>query len=650
MRKHPAMSRLCVVDARAVRVLSCIFDNDTMQSAATGPTMKTTQSHLTRLLPLALLIGLTFLPAEAQQSRFRGSGGNPGDVARYLVTINLDPGDDRDAVAARLAATYALHVEPHPDGSPTQFAVTTTAARARLIARDPHVTRVQETGAAGAPQVPAADTVRPVTVAPSAVPGLGAIAYDPAGNITSIGAGSSAQSLLYDDFGRLTKATRTTATQDYTYDRYGNMVTLTTTPTGGTAQVTRMGVHSDSNRVDQTVDPSGTPANMVATYDAAGNVTSTPTASFVYDALNVVRESTTDVRRLYVYNASDERIASIEYLTGKESWTLRDPENRVLRRFTRSSGTWTWDEDYIYGAGRLIAAEVSGPARVLHFHLDHLGSPRLITGNGGAQVAQHDYYPFGGEVPGSTNDGERLKFTGHERDLPGTLDYMHARYYDGMMGRFLSVDPALPLKATMKSPQAWNRYAYVRNDPARKIDPDGECEICLENALQREQLAVVRGEMTLDEYNARNKARGVGALLGAAPWAGLLGVRAALTWLGVGGAATAGAGGGTTILLGENMMERIAPAAQELNAGVFNTQWTNFADVMTEDMSWLQGQINQGTKILDVGRDIGRAAPSEFYQAEVNLLQANGYAQEFVKFIMVNGEVMKVMEWVRVTQ
>jgi hypothetical protein len=118
------------------------------------------------------------------------------------------------------------------------------------------------------------------------------------------------------------------------------MVTMTTTPVpGGSAQVTRMGVSADSNRIDQNVDPSGVPANMVATYDAVGNVVSTPTASFEYDALDVVNESTTDQRRLYLYTASDERVASIESSTGTEFWTIRDPGNRVLRRFTRSGGT-----------------------------------------------------------------------------------------------------------------------------------------------------------------------------------------------------------------------------------------------------------------------------------------------------------------------
>jgi len=74
-----------------------------------------------------------------------------------------------------------------------------------------------------------------------------------------------------------------------------------------------------------------------------------------------------------------------------------------------------------------------------------------------------------------------MKFTGHERDFNGILnvdgtdylDYMHARFYDANIGRFLSVDPVLDLKAALKYPQTWNRYAYVHNNPVNKIDPDG---------------------------------------------------------------------------------------------------------------------------------------------------------------------------------
>ncbi len=51
---------------------------------------------------------------------------------------------------------------------------------------------------------------------------------------------------------------------------------------------------------------------------------------------------------------------------------------------------------------------------------------------------------------------------------------MHARFYSPLNGRFLSVDPAR--SAARDAPQSWNRYAYGRNNPANRIDPDGKVD------------------------------------------------------------------------------------------------------------------------------------------------------------------------------
>lgn len=73
-----------------------------------------------------------------------------------------------------------------------------------------------------------------------------------------------------------------------------------------------------------------------------------------------------------------------------------------------------------------------------------------------------------------------MKFTGHERDIVAgdghTLDYMHTRYCSPMMGRFFSVDPLLDSERSMHSPQAWNRYSYVLNNPMGRVDPDGRAD------------------------------------------------------------------------------------------------------------------------------------------------------------------------------
>jgi RHS repeat-associated protein len=82
-------------------------------------------------------------------------------------------------------------------------------------------------------------------------------------------------------------------------------------------------------------------------------------------------------------------------------------------------------------------------------------------------------------VTDAAQDGERMKFTGHERDLAGVgggggddLDYMHARHYSPRMGRFLSVDPVQ--SGVLKESTSWNKFVYSFNNPLRYIDPNGE--------------------------------------------------------------------------------------------------------------------------------------------------------------------------------
>ncbi len=46
-----------------------------------------------------------------------------------------------------------------------------------------------------------------------------------------------------------------------------------------------------------------------------------------------------------------------------------------------------------------------------------------------------------------------------------------ARYHSPALGRFLCVDPGFDVQ--VEDPQSWNLYAYVRNNPVGRVDPDG---------------------------------------------------------------------------------------------------------------------------------------------------------------------------------
>jgi RHS repeat-associated protein len=115
----------------------------------------------------------------------------------------------------------------------------------------------------------------------------------------------------------------------------------------------------------------------------------------------------------------------------------------------------------------------NNPAVKLSFyHVDHLGTPRVITDVSGNLVSKHKYLPFGEELtpPPSTNTHE---FTGHERDSETGLDYMLARYFGSSHGRLMAVDPIVNVEVSFVNPQRWNRYTYVLQNPLRLGDASG---------------------------------------------------------------------------------------------------------------------------------------------------------------------------------
>jgi RHS repeat-associated protein len=93
--------------------------------------------------------------------------------------------------------------------------------------------------------------------------------------------------------------------------------------------------------------------------------------------------------------------------------------------------------------------------------------------------------------PGSIGlDGHTRKFNGKEFDQESELYDFGARFYDPVSARFLTADDRIPGGGT--NPQAFNRFAYVFNDPVRYTDPSGNqplslldeeltCDLCQDN-------------------------------------------------------------------------------------------------------------------------------------------------------------------------
>lgn len=130
------------------------------------------------------------------------------------------------------------------------------------------------------------------------------------------------------------------------------------------------------------------------------------------------------------------------------------------------------------------ATQAAASGAVQWLVTDHLGTPRMIADLSGslAGIKRHDYLPFGEELgagvggrttnQGYVGDSVRQKYAGTERDAETGLDYMRARYYSSLQGRFTSVDPG-NAGAYDGNPQTWNGYSYALNNPLLYSDPDG---------------------------------------------------------------------------------------------------------------------------------------------------------------------------------
>lgn len=111
---------------------------------------------------------------------------------------------------------------------------------------------------------------------------------------------------------------------------------------------------------------------------------------------------------------------------------------------------------------------------VRYQHTDMLGSVVAESDEQGNIISssRSHYEPFGKRMGG---DKEGIGYTGHLQDKDLGLTYMQARYYDPLIGRFYSNDPA-DVKEHIdrnNTVHGFNRYSYANNNPYRYTDPDG---------------------------------------------------------------------------------------------------------------------------------------------------------------------------------
>lgn len=265
---------------------------------------------------------------------------------------------------------------------------------------------------------------------------LGAVTYDGAGNVRSIGS----DSFRYDENSRLVHASVRGAASPYTYT-YDNF---------------------DNLRNRGEVDPwTNRNQGATTTYDVFGNLTGTAGYAVAYDELDktTALHEPGGASRWHVYDHADLRVLTGP-VDGDWTWTLRDGL-RVVRELTGLGSQIRHRKDYVWAGARLISSKSYPDTTERHYHEDQVGSSRLVTGNTFAQ--QVDYEPFGFHLDAGSGEGS-VGFQGHEDD--GLLTYMRGRMYLANGGRFLQVDPG-------RDATAWSQYAFAANNPIKLVDPLG---------------------------------------------------------------------------------------------------------------------------------------------------------------------------------
>jgi RHS repeat-associated protein len=127
-----------------------------------------------------------------------------------------------------------------------------------------------------------------------------------------------------------------------------------------------------------------------------------------------------------------------------------------------------------------------------YFHTDAIGSVTAITDVNGNIIERYTYDMYGmptfwdasGNVITESSIGNTILFQGREYSSELNLYYFRSRYYDPIVGRFLSVDP-------MGYKDSMNLYQAFNNNPVNFVDPLGLKIVFVDEEL-REALEILR--------------------------------------------------------------------------------------------------------------------------------------------------------------
>jgi RHS repeat-associated protein len=201
-------------------------------------------------------------------------------------------------------------------------------------------------------------------------------------------------------------------------------------------------------------------------YDENGNMTSRNVGgqinTLMYDAENRLISVSGAATASFSYDADGKQvIGTVNGVTTYYVGNHYEKKNDVVTKY------------YFAGATRLA---VRTGETLSYLLADHIGSSSVTTDANGGYSAQELYKAFGESRHTDGTLGTDYKFTGQRSEAALGIYFFQSRWFDPSLGRFTQPDTIVPTQT--QGTQAWDRYAFVNNNPVRYIDPTGHSVDC----------------------------------------------------------------------------------------------------------------------------------------------------------------------------
>ena len=315
--------------------------------------------------------------------------------------------------------------------------------------------------------------------------------YDASANIAAIadharGSGYD-RTMSYDGLDRLLTTASpmfggTDQTHRYTYDALDNLKSWKLAGVKDYADY----VYDAQNRLTNIRNTAN--ATVVGLgYDLQGNVVNKNGQGYDFDYGNRLRTVTN--KESYRYDGLGRRVQTSATDGSKTTLWQYTQAGQMLFSSDWDGATYANQKTHenVYLAGSIVATiDHDWPSNAViatkYQHTDALGSPVAVTNAAGTVTERNDYEPYGAVIGKPTYSG--IGYTGHVMDGGTGLTYMQQRYYDPIIGRFMSVDP---VSANRMNGVGFNRYLYANANPYHYVDPDGRLGELYDKAKYKEK-------------------------------------------------------------------------------------------------------------------------------------------------------------------